>query len=282
MNYLLYNPMANNGQGERMKDSVLPTLESKYGHFNVMDITVNPTRVFYQSLTSKDLVILIGGDGTVSQFANYVHGAGMPCKTYLYKAGSGNDFLSDVVDDIKDNMVELNKYFACLPRLTVHGRTRYFINGVGYGMDGVVCEITEEYKKNGEYAKVDYRKIAAKLLLTFKPVKAHVEVDGKAYDFDQTWIVATMVGRYYGNGMMVAPDQKRLSHKVTVVIYHDISRLQAIARFPKIFKGELVKYKDMTTVLTGKHVVISFDRPCSLQVEGEAIRDASTITIDIE
>ncbi len=34
----------------------------------------------------------------------------------------------------------MNAYLHNLPRVPVHGKTRLFLNGVGYGIDGYCCE----------------------------------------------------------------------------------------------------------------------------------------------
>ena len=82
-----------------------------------------------------------------------------------------------------------------------------------------------------------------------------------------------MHGRYYGGGMMVAPDQKRGTHELTLVIIHSKSRMKIITHFPKIFKGKHIKYKDIVEVIKGKNIKVSFDKPCSLQYDGETVKD---------
>ena len=80
-----------------------------------------------------------------------------------------------------------------------------------------------------------------------------------------------MKGRYYGGGMMVAPNQDRNDpeEKVTVVILHKAGKLKTLMVFPSIFKGEHIKHTKMVDVISGHNIEVEFDRPTALQIDGE-------------
>ena len=84
-----------------------------------------------------------------------------------------------------------------------------------------------------------------------------------------------MKGRFYGGGMMVAPNQDRLSGEVSVVVYHAKSRLKALMSFPSIFKGEHIKKEKMVSIYTGKEITVKFDHSCALQIDGETVLDVT-------
>ncbi len=80
-----------------------------------------------------------------------------------------------------------------------------------------------------------------------------------------------MKGRFYGGGMNMAPDQDRLSDKLSVVVYRSASKLKALIAFPSIFKGEHIQKKNMVSVFTGNEISVSFSRPCAAQIDGETV-----------
>ena len=84
-----------------------------------------------------------------------------------------------------------------------------------------------------------------------------------------------MKGKYYGGGMKVAPEQDRnnLDNLVTNVVMHKKGKLKTLMVFPTIFKGEHVKHKKMVDIRTGHHIIVEFDRPTALQIDGETIRN---------
>lgn len=129
--------------------------------------------------------------------------------------------------------------------------------------------------------KVNYTGIAIKgLLFRFVPRNARVTVDGKEYVYKKVWCAPTMHGKYYGGGMIPAPEQDRENGEGTLslMLFHGSGRLRALCVFPKIFKGEHVKHTGMVAIHTGHEITVEFDRPTPLQINGETIPDVIKYT----
>ena len=271
MVYLLFNPLANSGNGEKTKNEVKGSLEERFGSLTEKSVIELNAKEFISSLKEDDKVILLGGDGTLMKFANEVGDLKLPCPIYLYKAGTGNDFLNDVASEVKDNLVQINKHLEHCATIYVNGKEYKYLNGIGYGLDGRACEIADEQRAAGK-TKIDYTKISIGLLLfKFKRPSADVTVDGVKKHYKKVWLASGMNGRYYGGGMLIAPEQDRFSDTLTSVVFHDSGRLHTLLVFPKIFKGEHVKYKKMVDIRSGKDITVEFDKPCALQIDGETI-----------
>ena len=165
-----------------------------------------------------------------------------------------------------------------LPKVSANGITKYFVNNVGFGVDGDVCVVADKKKAKGK--KIDYTKITIGLILfKFKKRYCKVKVDGKEYEFKRAFIAATMNGRFYGGGMKSAPNQDRASDKVTLVVMNGKSRLLTLIRFTKIFTGEHTKYTSQVHIFEGKEIEVSFDKPCGLQYDGEVINDVTSYKV---
>ena len=52
-------------------------------------------------------------------------------------------------------------------------------------------------------------------------------------------------------------------------------------RFPSIFKGKHVKKKKNVTILQGKNITVTFDRPTPLQIDGETVLDVMTYNVTV-
>lgn len=276
MNYVIYNKLSNNRQGEAAAEKLSATL-GEHEKISVLGLDVVS---FLFGLDENDVVYLVGGDGTLNHFVNDVYGKTFKPTIYFCPAGSGNDFINDVKDDVKDGKVEIMKYVKDLPTVVVNGVERKFINGIGYGLDGVCCEIGDKQREKSD-KPVNYTSIAIKLVLyAYKPRNAVVTVDGKEYKFKNVWIAPTMKGRYYGGGMKVAPRQDRFGKDgtVTFVAVCSRSRLGLLLTFPKIFTGEH-ETKKCTNIFTGKEITVKFDRPCALQIDGEVILGVTEYTV---
>jgi len=278
MKHILMNPKANNGCGEQEAHTYGANIKDAEYH-SVLEI--KDMKAFFNSLDPKDTVILSGGDGTLNHFLNDLRGYTPKIQVYYVKTGSGNDFYRDAEKDVENGCIHLNRYMENLPVVTVGDVERVFVNGIGYGIDGETCLIGDHQREISD-KPVNYSSIAVKLLLgSYKKNKATITVDGKTSKYSEVWFASTMKGRFYGGGMMVAPQQDRFNknHTVSVVCLHKRSRLVTLMRFTSIFKGEHVKWSDWCHIVEGKQVKVTFEYPCALQIDGEVIPNVTSYTV---
>lgn len=227
MNYLLYNTKADGGHGEESAKKALSVLKGDYEAKASNDIDLAS---FFSTLGKEDKVVILGGDGTINYFINHVDIDNLPCPIFLYPSGTGNDFAKDVVSPNEDGLIPLNGYFANLPYAEIKGKTYRFINGIGYGIDGQCCEVADQKTAKGE--PVDYAKITVGLLFHgYKPRKATVTVDGVTSTYKRVYLASGMHGRYYGGGMMIAPEQNRNSGLLSCVVVHNRGKLGTLMLF---------------------------------------------------
>lgn len=263
MKYYLFNPLANNGIKPDLKDVEL------------IDATKTNYKEFFKNLKEDDEVVLVGGDGTVSYLIQEIDGLDIKNNIYLYGNGTGNDFLNDI-NEKPYKEVLLNPYLVNLPTVKVNGIARKFINNMGLGIDGYCCEEADIIKAKSPNKKINYTAIAIKgLLFKFSPRHVDIEIDGKSYSFDNAWLSPTMKGRFYGGGMMIAPDQDRNSDHLTVVVYACKSKFKSLISFPSIFEGKHVEKKDVVTVLTGNKIHVKISKPCAAQIDGDTVLNVS-------
>ena len=280
MFYVLCNPLSANKQGAVLSQSLVSKLSDEELEF--VDIrTVGRYADFWKRIDlEKDTVILSGGDGTLNRFINANVDTELPKNLYYFAAGSGNDFKHDVSPE-NDALIPLHKYIKDLPTVTVKGKSYYFINGIGFGIDGYCCEVGDEMKKKSD-KPVNYTAIAIKgLLFGFKPANAKVTVDGVTKKYKKVWIAPTMKGKYYGGGMKVTPAQDRFDPegKLSVALMYGSGKLKTLAVFPSIFNGEHVKHTEMVDIISGHEITVEFDSPKALQIDGETVLDVTSYTV---
>ncbi|MBQ6387934.1 MAG: diacylglycerol kinase family protein [Ruminococcus sp.] len=280
--FVIYNKKANNNQGAK-------------GAFKIKDIWVHKDLIYkelnefstyrelFDSLDPDDEVVICGGDGTLNYLVNDLDCAAVQNPIFYFPTGSGNDFWHDLGKSAENGPAQINPYLVKLPTVHVNGISRKFINGVGYGIDGYCCEVSDKQRAAGGNKPINYTSIAIKgLLFHYQPTRASVTVDGVTHTFEKVWLAPTMNGRFYGGGMMPTPGQNRLNHArtVTTMLMHSRGKLLTLAAFPAIFKGEHVHKTDIVSVFTGRHVRVSFDRPVPLQIDGETILSVSTYEVE--
>lgn len=269
--HILYNPYAGNGWSKEKEDTIRKMLNADDLYFH--DMTKISYRDFFESGVNKsDNLVIIGGDGTLNRFVNDTENFHIENPIFYLAGGSGNDFMHDIGGQ-SGTLVQINRYLEHLPTVTVNGSSHKFINGIGFGIDGYCCEVGDAEKQKRSHP-VNYTAIAVNgLLFHFHPVNAVITVDGVQHTYESVWFAPTMNGRYYGGGMMPAPDQDRADDNATlsVLIWHGKSKLKTLTAFPSIFKGEHLQHKEMCEVLTGHDIQVVFEHPSALQIDGETI-----------
>ncbi len=276
--YILFNPLACSGKCENyVKSIILPE-----GSETVLcDMSGNRTyREIIESISSEDKIILCGGDGTLNRFVNSVTGMNFDNEILYVPAGSGNDFLNDIGGNIPNTPIRINEYLKNLPVVYINGKSYKFVNGVGYGIDGYCCKEVNKLKSQSK--KASYTLIALKgLLYAYKPTKATVTVDGKEYFYEKVWLTPTMKGKFFGGGMMIAPNQDRNNkdNSLTVVVAHNLSKLKILSLFSTIFKGTHINHTKYIAVHKGKDISVKFDAPSALQIDGETVLGVEEYTV---
>ncbi len=271
--YVIYNKKSNNNHGAT-------------GAFKIKELWTNKNLIYkelnefstyeelFKSIAPDDEVVLCGGDGTLNFLVNEVDCENVPNPIYYYPTGTGNDFWNDLGKKAGDAPAKINQYLVKLPKVTVNGVTRKFINGIGYGIDGYCCEEGDKQRAEFGGKEINYTAIAIKgLLFHYKPTHAKVTVDGVTTEYDRCWLAPTMNGRFYGGGMMATPNQDRLNPErtVTTMVMYGAGKIATLAAFPTIFKGEHVNKTKIVRIMSGKKVHVEFDRPVALQIDGETV-----------
>ena len=277
--HVLFNELSGNGTGKTRAEEVRKFLDGKDAVFK--EVTkITDYKSFFGSLAPDDEIILCGGDGTLNHFINDTEEMTYENPLYYYPTGSGNDFWNDLGKTAEDGPVRIEKYLKDLPFVEVNGRKRRFLNGIGYGIDGYCCEVGDRLRAAGN-KKIDYTGFAIKgLLFHFKPAFAKIEVDNKKYAFEKVWLAPTMNGRCYGGGMIATPSQDRLGadRLLSLMVFYGCGRFKTLAIFPSIFKGTHINHKDVSQVITGHKITVSFDHPVALQIDGETVLNVTSYT----
>lgn len=270
--YVLINKLAGRDSGNSAKLAMEGQI--KDGEIQFIDIAqIKDYKDFFKQLDAGDAVVLCGGDGTLNRFVNDTDGADIKCEILYYPAGNGNDFYKDVAGTDEKKIIAINEYIKDLPEVFVKGESYKFLNNVGYGIDGYCCEEGDRLRDLGK-KNISYTSIAIKGVLgKYKLKDAEVEVDGQTYKFKKVLIAPTMNGKYYGGGMMPAPNQDRMNKDgiVSLMVMHGCCRLKGLMIFPSIFTGKHVKHEKYVKIIEGHNVTVRFNKPSALQIDGETI-----------
>jgi YegS/Rv2252/BmrU family lipid kinase len=109
-------------------------------------------------------------------------------------------------------------------------------------------------------------------LAGWRPATFTVTVDGAAARTVSGYTVAAANSRYYGGGMMLAPDATLQDGMLDVVLILETSKLRFLRHAPAVFTGAHVRLENVE-LLRGRTIEISASRPFTMYADGDPIAE---------
>jgi YegS/Rv2252/BmrU family lipid kinase len=267
---LIVNPFAGGGRAGRALGDVEATL-GRLGlehHVETTRSLDHARELAVTAVAAGETAVAFGGDGLIGAVADALReGDGV---LGVLPGGRGNDFARMLG-------IPLDPQAACsvLASGAVHridlGQvgSRTFIGIASCGFDSVANRIANEttiVRGNLVYAYGALRALAG-----WRPATFTVTIDGDTHTVTG-YTVAAANSRFYGGGMMLAPDATLQDGMLDVVIVLETPKLRFLRLLPTVFKGEHVRL-DTVQVLRGATVEIAASRPFTLYADGDPIAE---------
>jgi diacylglycerol kinase (ATP) len=223
-----------------------------------------------------ELVVAVGGDGTLNEVVNGVAGRGVELATI--PLGTGMDFgrtygIPTKFDDAVRVAVEGDLRTIDAGRVTYRtwaGETaeRYFANVSSVGMSGAVAQRANGMSK-ALGGKATFFYALTRVFFEWQNTEVTVRLDdaerrGRMHDV----IVAN--GVWHGGGMKLAPDAVPDDGQFDVVLIGDVSKVDFLTTAPKIYKGKHVHHPKVE-VLRSKRVEVDAPVQLPIELEGEQV-----------
>lgn len=196
-------------------------------------------------------VVLVGGDGTLNDAVQgFLESDGSVARgpdIGLIPSGTGGDFrrtfqLGDSVEEAAARILKGSPRPLDLGLLTVTGHDgqslrRAFINITSFGIGGLTDRIVNSTPK-WMGGKAAFFTGTLRAMLVYKNAPVRLRVDGKVWLESPVFNVALANGRFFGGGMMIAPDADPADGLLDIVALADLSKLQASLLSQSIYDGK--------------------------------------------
>ncbi|HXV04960.1 MAG TPA: diacylglycerol kinase family protein [Solirubrobacterales bacterium] len=146
---------------------------------------------------------------------------------------------------------------------------RRFLGIASTGFDAEANRLANETKwMRGGFV---YAYAGVRTLLGWKPARFTVRVGDETIRFSG-YSVSAANGRFYGGGMMIAPDADIADGEFDVVTVGEGSKLRFLGNLPKVFKGTHVE-EDEVRVFRASRLELSASRPFPVFADGDHLTD---------
>ena len=271
---IILNPMADMGNAWRVARD-LRSITEEHGGVDWSG-TVYPGHAIELARQSEgyDLVIAMGGDGTVHEVMNGLMQIPENKRPILgvVPVGSGNDFAHGI--GVSTTSTEALKRAINGEAATVdlglmtdqHGRKEYFDNTLGIGFGAIVTIRSHRLPLLRGFLMY-LSAVIQTIILDHNPIAMQIETDTEKWDQKVIYLVLCN-GPREGGGFLIAPDAKIDDGILHYAMITDVSRPMMFRIVPEVMKGTHGRFKQVK-MGTCKKFTLTADRPLYIHADGE-------------
>jgi len=270
---VVLNPIAGGGKLKRHWAEAASSLNRNFGDFDLRETQASgdAERLSIDLATGGcDLVIAAGGDGTASEVADGLlqvqHETGRESALGLLPCGTGIDFARGLdlphgidatlkrIADAKGRKIDAGR--ICY--IDDHGAlaSRHFINIASLGLSGATDRAVNADKRKGRVsakALFFWRTVLEFVRYRFQDVRITID-DGEPIEARMA-LVAVANGKFFGGGMMIAPDAELADGQFDIVILRAAGKLGLIRDIRLLYGGRHRNHPAIT-ILRGRKVLV--------------------------
>jgi len=279
---VIVNPIAGAGKTAKKWPQIMALLKSiglRFEH----DLTEAPGHAIELARSAAkdgyELVVSVGGDGTINEIVNGLYNAGSNGDVMLgiIGTGTGSDYIRTI--GIPRHYKEACQCLINPRKLTVdlgiveyvsNGQIakRVFVNFAGLGFDAeVVKATTQKFKALG--AVPSYLMGLLSTLISYKNREISLKLDGET---EKRKVCTIMVsnGKYGGGGMLTAPNADPTDGFFDILIIGDLSKPDLLWSLPRIYRGTHLTHPKVIA-RRAKEIEIQANGSMALQADGELL-----------
>ena len=257
---LIVNPASANGRTGRRFDGIARVVRAAIGDFEALFTRArgDATKLAGEALDQgSKLVVAVGGDGTASEVIDGLVERGRLIEPLMVfgciPRGTGGDLKRTLgwPDDPTEaaRIAASGEVLTCdlgLVEYTGHDggtHARHFANVSSFGVSGLVVEKANQGTKllGG---KASFTIAAAKALLRYSDQPVRWRVDGGPWVEERVTALAVCNGRYFGGGMMVAPEARIDDGLFDVTVWTGLGLADFVLKRHMLYDGSHVKLKN--------------------------------------
>lgn len=248
---VVVNPAAGGGRLSAAWPALAAMLEQRLGPLNVLttrasgdgrDLAAQHVR------NGAALVIAAGGDGTANEVVDGLLLAGGGPELGVISVGTGRDFVRtlgghadlgaavEAIGSGRTRRIDAGR----VTYLGDDSRTgsRHFLNVASLGVSGPTVRKVNASKQGRQvHGKLAFYYHTVVELLRYRSQDVRVRFDdGETIDVHTALVVAAN-GRYFGSGMMIAPDAAIDDGQFDVLVYRAEGKLRMVLDFNLIYRG---------------------------------------------
>lgn len=267
---VIVNPVAGAGKTLRLLPKIRHWL-SDSPHDFFITIPKSPeemrSEIVRASVQGFDAILLCGGDGTVHDALPAVAAQNIPFG--FLPCGRGNDLVRNAglhANLKKSCHLPPNPSYFEIDLPTVNQ-----IPFVGIAYVGFDAEVNRMANDGVGHWSGEFGYVIGVFgtLKKFRPFEIEMTIDGQSLR-ERVMMVAVANGPFYGGGMKIAPQAIMDDGVLNICIVKEISKLELLRQFPKVFKGTHI-FHPKIILKSGRRIKMVSDEYREVFADGERV-----------
>ena len=272
---LILNPTANHGRSLQQAADLRSLMTNHNADWAGTEYPGHAAELARQAgEQGYDLVVAVGGDGTVHEVVNGLMQVPPESRPALgiVPLGSGNDFAHILNLPVEPGEALLSAVNGQPHSLDVgsvrdeNDRLEYFNNTIGMGFDSVVNLYTRRITIIHGFLMY-FIALIMTIFRHFDPLDLHVETDQETWDL-KSLMLALGNGPREGGGFIITPDAKLDDGLLNYVTIKKISRLMMLRLVPEVMRGTHGRFKQVR-MGTCRRMNVTSQQPLYVHCDGE-------------
>lgn len=228
------------------------------------------------ALDGAELLVVVGGDGSVNEVANGLAGLGRQPEVAIVPRGTGWDFsrtfgIPRKVDDAVRVALEGDVRTIDVGRASYRAwdgsdATTVFANVASAGMSGAIAKRANETTK-ALGGKASYLWATFAVFSGWEASEIEVAVDGERRT-GRMFDVVVANGRFFGGGLEICPDAEPDDGLFDVLTIGDVTKRDLVQTMPKMYRGTHLPHPK-AELLRGSSLTVTSEMPLPLELDGE-------------
>ncbi|MDP2337574.1 MAG: diacylglycerol kinase family lipid kinase [Bacteroidota bacterium] len=286
--FLIINNNAGHKKGVRAIDIAVPILKRK-GYSVEYSFTNHPGHATELAVKASadgfDLVVAVGGDGTVNEVAQGLIGSNIPMG--IIPIGSGNGLARELGISMNmrksaDTLINGKNLQLDVCKLN----EQRFLCTCGIGFD---AHIADQMSLTSSRGFLRYVKLVVKESLFYKPLDVRMKIDSVQIE-EPVFLITFANASQFGNNAFIAPDASMTDGLIDVVVVKKFAKIWmpvfALALFagfvPKLPFVDCYKARQIDLEITNTQVLHFDGEPGKLKVPATVKLDTEKILVRCE
>ncbi len=294
VNFVLYEPCTESGMkkiafivnaksGTQSKDNILAKAWSTFSPMAGYQPTIHATtdeNDAYESASdfarhNYDIVVAIGGDGTVNQVARAL--VGTETKLAIIPVGSGNG----LARHLRIPLLYFRAIDAILEERTETidaGRIndKIFFCTAGLGFD---AEVGSRFNNAGTRGLKTYIQFCAQEYVKYRREKYTIRIGNNVYE-KKAFLITFANGGQWGNNAFIAPEARIADGLIDVVIWNRAPLVAVPFMTAQLFTKTL-GFSEYIESFRCKEITIEREKPGIIQFDGESAMMPQKLTVSV-